>query len=166
MTQSIMETEDHAFDRGRRTGLDIGAMVAESMGYFAVARAIRAGGSTELMELFLRERQRTLVADSLEMTDAFCAIIVERRRQEQAWPGEQLSNGTGGDTARQLSDLVRKAVDALNNTLSNTFAHVLVEEVLEALAETNLDALRKEVVQIGAVAVKWIEHIDRRRRRL
>jgi hypothetical protein len=161
----MSELQNDAFDRGRRTGLDIAALVAESMGYFATARAIRSAGNSELLEALLRERARTVVASSTRMAGAFCALMVERRAQEHAWPGEELLDGTGDDNARELAAIVKRWVDGLNGTPNNTFAHVLVEEVMEALAEKDLDALRKEVVQVGAVAVKWIEDIDRRMRR-
>ena len=51
-----------------------------------------------------------------------------------------------------------------------TWAHILVEEIAEAveaatlaqLGQGPLAALRKELVQVAAVAVSWIEAIDRR----
>jgi len=51
-----------------------------------------------------------------------------------------------------------------------TWAHILVEEIAEAveaatlaqLGQGPLTALRKELVQVAAVAVSWIEAIDRR----
>lgn len=51
-----------------------------------------------------------------------------------------------------------------------TWAHILVEEMAEAveaatlaqLGRGPLAALRKELVQVAAVAVSWIEAIDRR----
>lgn len=39
---------------------------------------------------------------------------------------------------------------------------ILLEEVYEALAESAPDKLRAELVQVAAVAVAWIEAIDRR----
>lgn len=39
---------------------------------------------------------------------------------------------------------------------------VLLEEVWEALAEVNEDRLREELIQVAAVAVAWVEAIDRR----
>jgi hypothetical protein len=37
-----------------------------------------------------------------------------------------------------------------------------LEEVFEAFAESSPDALRKELTQVAAVAVAWIEDIDSR----
>lgn len=43
-----------------------------------------------------------------------------------------------------------------------TWAHILVEEVAEALgAPTEVD-LREELVQVAAVAIQWVRCIDRR----
>lgn len=39
---------------------------------------------------------------------------------------------------------------------------ILLEEVYEALAESDPVALRTELIQVAAVAVAWIEAIDRR----
>jgi hypothetical protein len=44
-----------------------------------------------------------------------------------------------------------------------TFAHVAIEELAEALSAPDEGARREELVQLAAVAVKWIEAIDRRR---
>jgi hypothetical protein len=43
-----------------------------------------------------------------------------------------------------------------------TWRDILHEEVCEAFAETDPEALRAELVQVAAVAVKWVEAIDRR----
>lgn len=37
-----------------------------------------------------------------------------------------------------------------------------IEEVLEAFAEADPDRLRAELVQVAAVATKWIQALDRR----
>lgn len=47
-----------------------------------------------------------------------------------------------------------------------SYADILLEEVAEAMDEAALDdtdALRKELIQVAAVAVAWVECIDRRR---
>ena len=44
-----------------------------------------------------------------------------------------------------------------------SWEHILTEEVFEAYAEEDEDALRAELVQVAAVAVSWINAIDRRK---
>lgn len=43
-----------------------------------------------------------------------------------------------------------------------TWWHILREEVFEASAEVDPAKLREELIQVAAVAMKWIEAIDRR----
>lgn len=43
-----------------------------------------------------------------------------------------------------------------------TWRDILAEEFNEALAESDPDRLRAELVQVAAVAVNWVEAIDRR----
>jgi hypothetical protein len=45
---------------------------------------------------------------------------------------------------------------------TTTWKHILREEFLEAMAEEDPEQLREELVQVAAVAVAWIEAIDRR----
>ncbi|MER6951259.1 hypothetical protein ABT294_45315 [Nonomuraea sp. NPDC000554] len=44
-----------------------------------------------------------------------------------------------------------------------SWRHILHEEVLEAFAEDDPELLRAELVQVAAVAVKWVQALDRRR---
>lgn len=56
-----------------------------------------------------------------------------------------------------------KAVnDAREAAGISTWDGILLEEVFEALAERSEVAMRAELVQVAAVAVAWIEAIDRR----
>jgi len=43
-----------------------------------------------------------------------------------------------------------------------TWEMILLEEVWEALAETDPVKLRAELIQVAAVAVAWVEDIDSR----
>ena len=42
-----------------------------------------------------------------------------------------------------------------------TWLHILREEVFEAFAEDDPAKLRAELIQVAAVAVQWVEAIDR-----
>jgi hypothetical protein len=44
-----------------------------------------------------------------------------------------------------------------------TYGDIFIEEVAEAIGAANEDRLREELVQCAAVAVAWIEAIDRRK---
>ena len=103
-----------------------------------------------------------------------CEVAVERERQDRKW-GEQNHRGaTGGEGWRGVSgDALREirranaeqakracAEAASDGRLS--WRHILREEVDEAVAEDEGPALRRELLQVAAVAVAWIECIDRR----
>lgn len=103
----------------------------------------------------------------------------ERARQdvhfgEQNWP-----DGTGPRVPfaghlcymGQAADDMRRATKAAAGEFPGldparygplTWRHILLEEVFEALAECDEAKLRVELVQVTAVAVAWVEAIDRR----
>lgn len=88
-------------------------------------------------------------------------VAAERQRQHARWGQQQLPDGTGG----QLEELDRDHAQQLcqRATLAGqlTWRLVLEEEVAEALAETDPVALRAELIQVAAVAVQWVEALDR-----
>lgn len=119
-------------------------------------------------------------------TRAICDVIAERKRQNLKWGEQNHPDGTGaaepvlldltvqlrllGDEPRNImvipaAELALAAQHAEQYAASagrSTWAHVLLEEVFEALAESDPVALRFELVQVAAVAAQWAEAIDRR----
>jgi len=88
----------------------------------------------------------------------------ERKRQEAKW-GEQ-NHPDGTDTERWTKAAANNArilCDRAAKEGKLTFRHILTEETAEAFAEVDADKLRAELVQVAAVAVCWIESIDRRK---
>lgn len=86
----------------------------------------------------------------------------ERRRQdEKHGPIQAIPDGTGGKQAERDRDMAIALTDARAENGTVSWADVLYEEVMEAFAESDKAALRKELIQVGAVAVKWVEQIDR-----
>lgn len=87
-------------------------------------------------------------------------VAAERRRQEAKFPNQVLPNGTGGPAMRMYAELARATCDqeAVNGTL--TWWDVLHEEWAEAGAEDDHAALRAELIQVAAVAIRWVEAID------
>ena len=87
----------------------------------------------------------------------------ERIRQDEKWGEQHHPDGTS--EARQVHAILAKnATDnaAKNGTLS--WLDILQEEAFEASAETDQALLRAELIQVAAVAVAWVEDIDRRSR--
>lgn len=111
-------------------------------------------------------------------------IDVERDRQHSKWGKQEHLFGVGPDQqplfeiGRQLAVLdgdnlgtapaleveaAAKAATDLNAKVGIvTYADILLEEVFEALGSDTPEALRKELVQVAAVAVQWVELIDER----
>lgn len=89
-------------------------------------------------------------------------VLRERERQHELWGEQNHADGTGGAVYEAYAKEAREACDfhADNGTL--TWDKILLEEVLEAFAETDPVTLREELIQVAAVAVSWIEAIDRR----
>ncbi len=95
------------------------------------------------------------------MTAPLDLILAERERQRAKW-GDQshLPNGTGGLYREMLRDSAQVDCNLAIDEGNVTWRHILAEEVAEALAESDRDRLRAELVQVAAVCVQWIEAID------
>jgi len=88
-------------------------------------------------------------------------VAAERRRQDARW-GEQ--NHPDGAGPAHAAEAVRRRAECEQAAASGqlTWRHILWEEVAEAGAEHEPKHLRDELVQVAAVAVAWIQAIDRR----
>jgi hypothetical protein len=89
-------------------------------------------------------------------------VDTERQRQLAKWGDQEHPNGTGITEAQQeLADHARTACQQAFAEGRGSWAHVLMEEVREALAEKDPAALRAELVQCAAVIQAWIHDLDR-----
>lgn len=89
-------------------------------------------------------------------------VARERRRQDEAYPNENLSDGTSRGEWRSMADHARETCNVFTDAGMLTWLHILQEEVFEAFAEEDPAELRKELIQVAAVAVAWVEDIDSR----
>jgi hypothetical protein len=104
-----------------------------------------------------------------EQADAMWGVLTEveheRFEQHAKWGEQNHANGTGCDRRLDIfalnPDLTRERCERAFKDGAGTYAHILVEEVAEALAESDPAKLRAELLQIAAVAVQWIEKLDR-----
>lgn len=107
-------------------------------------------------------------------------ILGERLRQHAKWGQQNHPNGTGEKTT-PVAEIVRGPANAIVNRHyafglayqaksatdrhakegKLTYADIFLEEVFEALAEDDPEKLRTELIQCAAVAVAWVEKIDR-----
>jgi hypothetical protein len=109
--------------------------------------------------------------------------LFDERQRQTAKHGDQsnLPDGTGpfayleglGDVRRTEGDLrmdrvaewAKARTEAASHSAGDgtiTFEHILTEEWGEAIAESDPNLLRAELIQVAAVAVQWIEAIDAR----
>lgn len=90
------------------------------------------------------------------------AVDDERLAQLAKWGEQKHADGTGPDNAnaRELADGYR----ALNDydPAEKTWQTILLEEVYEALAESDPARLHAELVQVAAVVAAWVRDIDTR----
>lgn len=87
-------------------------------------------------------------------------VARERQRQDRKHGFDPTRpDGTGGEEARARAAHLRAEYDAAVREGRVTFRAALEEEVGEALAETEPLPLARELLQVSAMAVKWVEII-------
>ena len=92
-------------------------------------------------------------------------VARERAAQRAKWGVQNHPDGTGSLDADISMDMLRHHCDTRAEIGTITWVNILAEEVAEAFAETDADKLRNELTQVAAVAVAWIQCIDRRSER-
>ena len=90
-------------------------------------------------------------------------VAAERARQDAKWGEQNHDDGTGlDDGASEVAEYYRLRTTGAMADGTITWHLILLEEVYEALVEADPAKLRAELVQVAAVAVAWVEAIDRR----
>lgn len=107
-------------------------------------------------------------------TEVLWEVLNERDEQHHKWGEQNHPDGTGPDVRESaasamgaptfgvLADAARLYTEHAAEYGRLTWADILREEFREALAESDPERLRSELVQVAAVAVAWVEAIDRR----
>lgn len=91
------------------------------------------------------------------------AIDAERARQLAKFGDQHHPDGTGRDGYVEKADAARAACQAdADEPDGPRWSLILLEEVYEALAESDPVKLRAELLQVAAVCAAWIYDIDRR----
>ena len=94
--------------------------------------------------------------------DILPEIAAERARQDAKWGEQNHPDGTGNEGFINRANMAKMSCNIAAKHGTITYRHILDEEVQEAFAESDPVKLRAELVQVAAVAVAWIECIDRR----
>lgn len=96
------------------------------------------------------------------MSDIYLLIKNERKRQIDLWGLQSHDDGTGSELDIKTSDLIKSLVKELESENKATWKDILYEEVHEVFAEKDLEKIKEELIQVAAVAVAWVEDIDRK----
>ncbi|MER7213145.1 hypothetical protein ABT340_39290 [Streptosporangium sp. NPDC000239] len=89
-------------------------------------------------------------------------LRAERARQDARWGEQNHPDGTGLPIYQHSAHRHREHAERAAAAGVLAWRDILQEEVYEALAEGDPATLRAELIQVAAVAVAWIEAIDRR----
>ena len=109
--------------------------------------------------------------------DVLTEVAAERLRQDARWGEQNHPDGTSRSLAIEIISALPES-NGFAHTLPSerarrlnqeaiqagrlTWALILLEEVLEALEERDVERLREELIQVAAVCVSWVECISRR----
>lgn len=97
------------------------------------------------------------------MSDLFDRIVedvrAERARQVEQWGKQNHPNGTSMKF-KPLADSARHSCQMADASGAVTWMHISREEFFEVLAATDRADLRKELVQLIAVGMAWVENLD------
>jgi hypothetical protein len=113
---------------------------------------------------FAPAEERRLAPERLRKV-IFHDVEEERVRQDAKF-GDQtaLPDGTSVEDFGDLRDFYTSECNRAARAGVTTWRHVVLEEVFEAMAESDTTKLRVELVQGAAVIVAWIEALDLRAR--
>lgn len=89
-------------------------------------------------------------------------VVGERRRQVGLWGEQHHKDGTGAKFGYEAERAKARYKEEKQKFGDPTWKAILHEEVCEAFAEADYARLRKELIQVAAVALAWVEDIDSR----
>jgi hypothetical protein len=97
---------------------------------------------------------------ALRDEEIFAQAAMERHRQRIKWGIQSLPNGTARHDDWQVAEFYKRVTDANDKDGTLSWRDVLLEEVFEALAESETEPLRTELIQVIAVCAAWISDLD------
>lgn len=103
-------------------------------------------------------------AADLATTGVLIEIRDERRSQDEKWGEQNHVDDTGYSYLKEKAAIAKRECDTAFASGNGSWRLILREEFCEVLAETDPAKVREELIQVAAVAVNWIEAIDRRTR--
>lgn len=104
----------------------------------------------------------SIYGTTVSMVTTLAEVNRERVAQDARWGEQNHADGTGAPWRTDHANKVRRLCQERFANGEGTWLHILQEEVAEAGAESDEAKLRAELIQVAAVAVAWVEAIDRR----
>lgn len=101
------------------------------------------------------------ISESAVTKAVLAEVEAERAKQDEKWGEQNHPNGSGKELFKEYAEVAKRLCDAAAKKGTLTWAKILEEEFWEALAEGDAKKLRVELVQVAAVAIGWVEAIDR-----
>lgn len=89
-------------------------------------------------------------------------VLAEVDRQYEMWGEQNHPDGTNLTHDIELAQDVKRLNAEFVRTNNLTWRDILWEEVREVFAEEDPGPLREELLQVAAVAISWVNAIDRR----
>ena len=131
------------------------------------AKLTTAQRERDLARAELASARQELDALRLQRAPVLDEIQAERDRQDAKWGEQNHPDGTGPAHGHYLADasIARDRCDREHRAGRGTWEHILTEEYHEAMACEGVGSLRDELIQVAAVAVAWVEAMDRRNAR-
>lgn len=90
-------------------------------------------------------------------------VGIERYLQDRKWGEQNHPDGTSESAFEFQREAAKLVCDRNFQNKCSSWVDILREEVYEAFCEVDQLKLRAELIQVAAVAVAWIECIDRNR---
>lgn len=88
-------------------------------------------------------------------------VKFERDKQDSKWGQQDHRLGCGANIFKSMANEAKRHCDQQFKKGQGTWRHILIEEVYEALAESDPNKIREELIQVAAVVVAMVECLDR-----
>lgn len=104
----------------------------------------------------------------MELLEIYSEVFTEEIRQLEKW-GEQNHPCIGDIAPEWISEhfeipTEQRAKFLCEEAFKNsrgTYAHIMIEEAVEAVFAPDIESRRAELIQLAAVCISWIKKIDR-----
>lgn len=134
---------------------EIGGMLGDAIGADREARGVAA---------WTTEDQARPAQDMQRLSRVLAEVAGERARQDARWGVSNHPDGTGRFASKAAVEIARTSCKFAFSQGMGSWHHIMDEAVAKAFAQTAGGTLRARLIDVAAVAVAWVEDIDRRQK--